>query len=352
MLGLILSVLVSTLMLSTASYGDGALNKTVQLPMPELLPLEREFDDILAEIEEEEEPILDDGGVMATPDEVDDGVEVPALVQPSANISYVPMPMPEKPRQVSLYVQGTAPGHVKTIRNISHKMKSFYERQSRRKIFITPTSGLKDLRARGPNRFKLIFKPGANSHVPIIGNAMSATHEFGHQLGLDHANTRLWETQTKVKQARRSRDPFDVMVSAGGSGALNAPHMHLSGWFNPTEEAYLEEGVEYTLSIINAGGKDFKSLKALYYEVPGSTKRVWLSYGRVKSKGWHAPEGMPRTAVVVHSAGGRTSTFFEGLIGLQPETLIRYGLIVNVTEPTAHTVKVKVTKIPNWVSEE
>lgn len=352
MLGFMFGALVSMLMLTADGFGEAGLEKPLNSPLPELLPLGLDFDQVLNQTANEpEEIILDDGGIIVAPEQPDEPSE-PSIEQPAnSSIVYVPMPMPDHPREISLYVQTVAPGLLKTAKNVGNKMKSFYGKQSRHKINITPSFGLKDLRQPGPNKLKLIFRPGAHSHVPIIGNAIGAAHEFGHELGFGHANTRIWGTQTTIKQARGSHDPFDCMVTAGGSASLNAAHLHYAGWFNPTEEAYAQDGGEYVLSIINAGGNDYSSLKALYYEVPGSSRKVWLSYARVKSKGWHAPARMPGTAVAIHSNGG-SSTFFEGLIGLEPELLIRYGLIVELSEVTARTVKVKITKDPTWVLQD
>jgi hypothetical protein len=279
----------------------------------------------------------------------DDSDDMEEVVQAAGNINYVPMPVPTNLRQISLGLQGPA-GVQSTLKNVGSTMKEFYERMSRNKIKITPQLQTLGQNSKGPNNMLLVLKPGAASHVPIIGNAISAKHELGHEFGLGHASTRIWETQSVVKQAALERDPFDVMTITPGQVSLNAPHIHFMKWFSPTEEAYAEVGKEYTLRLINDGNKDFTSLKSLYYQVPGSERVFWFSYIKLTGKGWNTPKGMPGTAVVVHSAvGGGANTFLEGIIGLEDKTLIRSGLILKLSEAKNKTVKVTVTLDPNWI---
>lgn len=269
------------------------------------------------------------------------------IIQPNKNIKYVNMPMPEKPRQMHLDLEGSS-GVKKQLGSIGRRMKEFVERVSRKKVQLSySTGGFGSGSSKGPNRVLLVLKPGAHSRVPVIGNAITASHEMFHQFGLGHANVRIWGTQTKVKQASSSRDQFDVMTITPGGVTLNAPHVHFLKWFTDTEEAHAEVGGEYVLRLFNDGNRDFQSLKSLYYQVPGTTREYWFSYVKLKNKYWKTPAGMPGTAIAIHSAAGG-STFLEGLIGMNKETHIRSGLILEVTEPTEKTVKIKVKMDPTW----
>ncbi len=299
------------------------------------------FDEAMAaEFEEQAEILLD---------------EIGAVEQDSSKVVYVPMPVPAEPQKYFLTCE-SAQDLQKSMRTVCATMKEFIERMSRNKIEVTTRVGIDQIALpKGyAKKVRLVLIPGAHSHVPIIGNTVTARHELLHQFnGLGHANTRIWKTQTVTESFSSSRDPFDPLTLTPGTDAMNAPHLHFMKWFSPTEEAFAQPGGEYVLSLINKSGRDFKSLKALYYEVPGSAtgRKVWFSYVKVVGKGWNVPEGMPGTAIAIHEAAG-SSTFLEGLLGSTPKTNIRSGLILELSEITAQTVKVKVSLDPDWVLEE
>jgi len=138
--------------------------------------------------------------------------------------------------------------------------------------------------------------------------------------------------------------------------SMNAPHIHFKGWFTATEEAYAKVGGQYVLNLINAASTDKTSLKALFYQVPGTQRMLWFSYVRVtngKASILTAPTDMPGTAIAVHSNDNSNSvgvmTYLEGLLGQKPVTNIRCGLIIQVINPTPSTVTIKVSMDPKWV---
>jgi hypothetical protein len=135
------------------------------------------------------------------------------------------------------------------------------------------------------------------------------------------------------------------MTTWPGVPDLNAPHMHQLGFFGATEEAYAEDGKTYTLHVINNGASDFTSLKALYYEVPNSTRKYWFAY--TKTHNVQVP-GMPTNmGIAVYSFGGET--YFEGHIGVNSGTNIRTGLIFTLSNITSSAVTVNVKIDPTWV---
>ncbi len=275
-----------------------------------------------------------------------------AIVQPNPNIKYVPMPpMPGNPTQILLTMEG-ADNLKGELEQIGKTNCEFINRVSRNRILMTSVVGaVHSAPHMGPHNKTLRLIPGAASHVPIIGNGISGKHELGHEMGINHANTRIWETQTIIKQQAHEHEPFDPMTITPGVQSYNAPHIHMLEWYRATEEAYAEDGGEYILRVINDGNRDFASLKTLYYQVPNSTRQMWFSYVHVNAKGWDAPPGMPGTAVAIHESASH-ETYLEGLIGLEPKTNVRSGLILTLSEPTAATVKVKVTVDPTWVLQQ
>jgi len=277
-----------------------------------------------------------------------------AVVQTDARIRYVPMPEPAAPLDVLLTVEGETWAQP-ILRDIGGDMRRFIEKMSRGKVNLNVATG--EFQSGGPvtptNKI-LRFIPGAGSHVPIIGNSATARHELGHEFSFNHSHTRLWDTQTTIKQ-ESNRDPFDPMNNSPLKPSFNAPHLHYVGWFGSTEEAYAEPGREYILSVLNDDRSDSESLKSIYYEVPGTqVRRLWFSYVTLRDRenGWQAPDGMPETAVVVHEASGARvqagQTYMEGLVGLEPKTNVRSGLILHLSEATPDTVKVRITMDPRW----
>lgn len=266
-----------------------------------------------------------------------------------SNMDYVPMlPFPDKPARYYLTIEARDPKVQVTIRSISHTLQEFLERMSRGRISITPRSGLSPIK-KPPGylyKLRLLLLPGEPSHVPIIGNAISAKHEIGHRdpFELGHANTRRFNDDGSVKRGGHEHDPFDPMTLQPGVPSLNAPHLHMLGWFGPTEEAYLKLGVQYTLRVINDGSSEFSSLKALTYIVPNTTRQVWFSYVVVdpKRRAWPSPPGMPGTGLIMHEIEGR-ETFLEAIFGLTPKKESRSGLFVKILSATKTTVTVKFT---------
>ena len=267
-------------------------------------------------------------------------------------ITYVKMLPPQDRREITLVVQGKNVPEDQLM-SVGRSMKGFYQNMARGRVRITPVVGSGS--AAGRNKMSLIFIPGAWSHVPIIGNAVSARHELGHEFGMGHAQSRIWKTQEEIQQYKVESDPFDPMTFRPDQPSLNAAHLHFLGWFSATEEAYAKVGGTYQLSLINGANSDWTSLKALYYQVPGVNRSLWFSYVKIDNRDQTAifsdPPGMPGTAVAVHSVDGPTSgmTYLEGLIGNVPQTNIRSGLIIEVSNATATSVVVKVKKDPTWV---
>jgi hypothetical protein len=273
------------------------------------------------------------------------------IVQPFADIKYVPMPpLPEKPLEMTLWMEG-AENVQSALPGIGKNNSEMINRVSRGRIHMTYKTGLADsFPHTDKTHKKLRLVPGAASHVPIIGNGISGRHELGHEMGLGHASTCIWDTQTKIKHQSHEHDFTDPMTISPGTPSYNAPHIDLLKWFTPTEEAYAVDGGKYILRAINDENRDYKSLKALYYEVPNSNpvRGLWFSYVHVTGKGWDAPKGMPGTAIAIYERTGG-ATFMEGLIGLEPKTEIRSGLILTLSNPTPTQVTVDVKLDPTWV---
>jgi len=270
---------------------------------------------------------------------------MPIVQEPG--ISYVPMP-PSTVSDMTLIMEAETQGLEGNALRIGNNTKKFISRMSRGRVNFAVRLG--EFKANKPSEFTKVLRliPGASSNGSVIGNGASAYHELGHQLGFGHGDTRIFDEDqtTLIKGTDRESDPFDPMTTVPLRKSFNAPHLHQAGWFNSTEEAYAEVDRKYTLRVINDGSAEFKSLKSLYYEVPGTPRRVFFSYVKVPGPGWKAP-GMPGTALVAHELVGG-ATFFEGTFGLDVKTHRRSGLILEVSEVTPTTVTFTVKKDPSW----
>ncbi len=267
------------------------------------------------------------------------------------NIKYVPMP--DEITKINLTIEGDE-NVSKSIKNISQRMKKFYEYMSRNKLQITAKSGKIGSGGRLTATNKVLrLVPGKHSSLPVIGNGISAKHELGHEFLLGHASTRVWITQNKLGFYKHEQDSFDPMTVNPGVDSINAPHLHIKGWFSDTEEAYLENNKEYDIYACNNSNADRKTLKALYYEVPNSTRKYWFSCVLLGGKN-------PGIAIVVHTMTPRGNsvahldTYLEQTYRVSDsgKTNIRTGVILELSNETKKSVHVKVTIDPNWKLEE
>lgn len=278
--------------------------------------------------------------VVEDDEEDDDDVKDPAK---PFKIKYVKMPMPEYPMDVTMRVQSDYYyGGIPDI--IAKQQTEYWNRLSRNKILMKSIVSYPV--TTGPinkNNKLLQLIPGRHSHGSIIGNGISANHEAGHQFSLDHSDTRIWEpkNQNKIKYYKSSQDPWDPMTNSPGAKTLNPPHLHYLQWFNYGEEAFLQDGGEYPMvKFYDPKKDDRKGLKALYYLVPGSSRRYWFTYNGVRTDG--------TAEIVVHSATpGRGLTFFEGGL-LTGKTHIRTGMIFTATKIAPYSVVLKANLDPNW----
>lgn len=113
-------------------------------------------------------------------------------------------------------------------------------------------------------------------HAVTWASRINTVHEFGHLLGLTHANT---HNINKPKQLVRSSDPFDQMTSFASYASTNAPHRFLMDWYLPGEFLEFDGTGRYNLWMLKSFGNK-KDIKTLFHRVPaenGVFKRFFVS---------------------------------------------------------------------------
>jgi len=262
-------------------------------------------------------------------------------------IVYVQMPPLNHTKQMTFEVQSASKGAADEVIN---GMSSFIPRMSRNRFHLIGSWTTE--MGKTTAQLMLRYIEGAWSHVPIIGNIITARHEIGHLFKMGHAHERFWTTQTKLDKVEHQREPFCTMTRTPSRESFNAGHLHFLNWFGPHEEAYLTVGQTYTLRRINDGNTDYTSLKALFYPVPNSLVKFWFSYVELQAKGsWGTSSPMNGNGIAVHSGPG-VFTYLEAVIGhSSSKTLLRSGLVPNIESYTETTVTLSFSLDPNWVCE-
>lgn len=93
------------------------------------------------------------------------------------------------------------------------------------------------------------------------------THEFGHNLGLNHANfidcgnNSFTVNPTQDCSIYEYGDWFDVMGSYGRYGHMNASSKDYIGWFDPSDIKIASESGNYTIEPIENSSTGLKSIK-------------------------------------------------------------------------------------------
>lgn len=183
--------------------------------------------------------------------------------------------------------------------SIGQKIKNYYENNSRNTVTIKLTSVaykvpftknqvnkavdyVKNIMPKGYDVYVHFCNPKIShtggGNVITYASTTNAVHEFGHALGLSHANSLL------SGEFKRSRDPFDQMTIFAPYPSTNAVHRYQLDWFLPGEFIeYDASRSKYTLGMLK-NFADKKSTKVIFYKTPDvndptKMKRFFLSYG-------------------------------------------------------------------------
>lgn len=164
------------------------------------------------------------------------------------------------------------------LNGIPQRVKNYYENNSRNMLTISiktmsikvpfKSTEFKDaidyvngVKPKGYDIYIHVCNPirshTAKGNVITYNSVTNAIHEYGHALGLEHANMTL----NGIK--KESKDPFDQMTSFAPYPSTNSVHRYLKGWF--FEGEFLEVD-NYPETIILGQLKNFfdkTSLKCL-----------------------------------------------------------------------------------------
>ena len=162
-------------------------------------------------------------------------------------------------------------------------------------------------------------------HIVTHSTRANAIHEFGHTLGLSHANSRLRWNITK-----RGNDPFSQMTTGIPYFSMNPPHLYQLNWFLPGEitlhstERQMGQNHIYTLHQL----RDFHIgpvLKCVHIKIRsevGAMRSHFLSYGKIDGQLY----------IALHVVYGEGHSFLLGKYPVERRTFShrQIGLSFNV----------------------
>lgn len=224
--------------------------------------------------------------------------------------------------------------------NLGTRLKNYYEKNSRGKLRIvlntyTSTFNAKYVRhkltpyinqtrnrvPKNHDYFVHFCNPPVSrangKHAITFASSINTIHEFGHLLGLSHAN------HLQNGKLIRSKDPYDQMTSFASYPSTNAVHRFLKKWLLDTELAVIEDSdlekgpIEFTICKLKAFGNK-NNLKVIHYRTPakgegfeGVMKRFFISFADQK--------GADR--LVVHTIYGQNSSILLNHFNITPNTI-------------------------------
>ncbi len=157
----------------------------------------------------------------------------------------------------------------------------------------------------------------------ITFGANTMMHEFGHGLGLDHANFYNCGAESlpaTVCSSIEYGDPYDIMASGINHPHFNASNKNLLGWFNSSTLNTVTENGRYTIEPIETNTNGLKAIR-----IPrGSNDYLYVEY---------------RQPIGFDSGIGTNSDIFEGAllhIGQFKTNLIDATPPTNSANPVLH----------------
>ncbi len=220
----------------------------------------------------------------------------------------------------------------KTVRagSLGNRIKDYYEKNSRDTITITITpvsytvpftndqcpQAVQYVKNKMPKGYDInvhLCNPKTShtgaGNVITYASVTNVIHEFGHAIGLSHANSML------SGKSEGSRDPFDQMTITAPYPSTNAVHRYQLDWFLDHELVdYTTGQTKYTIGMLK-NFSDKTSTKVVLYKVPATNdptniRKFFVSYGTKKEK---KNDKFLTNYVALHTVYGKNSSFIIGM---------------------------------------
>ena len=213
---------------------------------------------------------------------------------------------------------------------LGNTLKNYYEQNSRNTVTIKITSvtyrvpflntqviqAIQYVKTKMPKGFDVyvhLCNPKTShtgqGNVITAATTTNVVHEFGHALGLSHANMNL------SGKSMSSRDPFDQMTIFAPYPSTNAVHRFQLDWFLPGELInYISGKTNYTIGMLK-NFADKTSAKVIMYSIPvlndaTKIKKFFISYGSKKDR---KKDTFFTNYVTIHTIYGKNSSFLIGM---------------------------------------